>query len=690
MRRPAAQIPWFGAMRAAPVCESVRRVAIEGAVLNNHFIRYACAAALCAPSAFNVAHADPDASAVSADSSLDEVVVVANKAPEPLSKVGNSVTVIDADAIKASQLPVLSDLLATTPGLNLARAGGVGQPTSVFIRGAESDQTVVVIDGVQINDPSEPAGQFDFENLLTGDVSRIEILRGAQSTLYGSQAMGGVINITTAEPDSPLGGGVTAEGGSHDTGYFNGNVGGKNDTLMWHLAANWYGTSGIPDFDERYGGTRLSASQIGGGNGQLRYDITPDLQFDLRGYYVDSRTDFDGYDTPPNFTFGNDNEYGKIQQYFGYAGFTLRSPDRTLTNRIAYQYTSTDTRNYDPDAPVNEGSPSTETFYGIGRNQREEYQGTWQIEPGYQLVAGAQHERSTIDTDSPAYDYSGPDPTRNFDTIDSGYAQLQGEVLSGLTLTAGDRYDRHNVYGGHSTGALAAAWSLNDGETLLRSSFSQGFKAPSLYQLYGNYGNLQLRPEAGESWDAGVEQHGWNQRLVTSATYFQRYSRDLIEFFDCVSLDNCPNPSGGYYANIARAAAHGVELQSSLSVTDNLTLTGNYTLTDTEDKSPGSATSGNELPRRPKDMANVSAAYRWIAPLTTSVAVRYAGPSYDDAANQIKLGGYVLVDLRAAYKVLDRLEVYARVENLTGKHYETEYQYGTLGRVAYAGVRASF
>jgi vitamin B12 transporter len=150
------------------------------------------------------------------------------------------------------------------------------------------------------------------------------------------------------------------------------------------------------------------------------------------------------------------------------------------------------------------------------------------------------------------------------------------------------------------------------------------------------------------------------------------------------------NPSGGYYANIARAAAHGVELQSTLSATPDLTLAANYTLTDTEDKSPGSATFGNELPRRPKDMANVSAAYRWTPPLTTSVAVRYAGPSYDDTANQTKLGGYVLVDLRAAYAVLDRLEVYARVENLTGKHYETEYRYGTLGRVAYAGVRASF
>ncbi|HEX4152312.1 MAG TPA: TonB-dependent receptor [Steroidobacteraceae bacterium] len=682
----------FSLVTEAPcaVCESVMRVAIEGTVLNNHLIRYACAAALCAPAIFTAAHADPDESTSAADSSLDEVVVVANKAPEPLSKVGNSVTVLDDAAIKGSQLPMMSDLLATTPGLNVARSGGVGQPTSVFIRGAESDQTVVVVDGVQLNDPSEPGGQFDLENLLTSNVSRIEILRGAQSTLYGSQAIGGVINITTAEPDGPLGGGVTAEGGSHDTGYVSGNIGAKNDALMWRLSGNWYGTSGIPDFDERYGGTRLSASQIGGGSGEVRYDITPDLQADLRGYYVQSRTDFDGYDTPPNFTLGNDNEYSKIDQLFGYAGFTYRSPDRTLSNRLAYQYTSTDTRNFDPNAPANEGSPSTETFYGIGRNQREEYQGTWQIAPGYQLVAGAQHERSTIDTDSPAFDYSGPMPTDNFDTIDSGYAQAQGEVVSGLTLTAGERYDRHNVFGGHSTGALAAAWSLNGGDTILRSSFSQGFKAPSLYQLYSQYGNLGLHPEAGESWDAGIEQRALEERLVMSATYFQRYSRDLIEFFDCVSLFACPNPSGGYYANIARAAAHGAELQATFRATERLTVAGNYTLTDTEDKSPGSATAGNELPRRPKNMANLSVAYRWTTPLSTSIQARYAGPSYDDTANQIKLGGYVLVDLRVAYALLDRLEVYARVENIADKHYETEYQYGTLGRVAYAGMRATF
>jgi len=656
-----------------------------------HLIRFACAAALAAPAAFHDAYADPDASASAGDASLDEVVVVANRAPEPLSKVGSSVTVLNDEAIKASQLTVVSDLLATTPGLSVARTGGVGQPTSVFIRGAEADQTVVVIDGVQLNDPSEPGGQFDFENLLTGNISRIEILRGAQSTLYGSQAMGGVIDITTADPDGPAGGGITAEGGSHDTGYASGNVGGKNDTLMWRLAGGWYGTSGIPAFDERFGGTRLCASQIGTGTGQLRYDITPDLQFDLRGYYVQSRTDFDGYDTPPNFIFGNDNEYGKVDQYLGYAGLTLRSPDRTLTNRIAYQYTSTDTRNYDPDAPMNEGSPSTETFYGIGRNEREEYQGTWTFVPGYQAVFGAQHERSTIDTDSPAFDYSGPMPTQNYDTIDSGYAQLQGDIVQNLTLTAGERYDRHDVYGGHSTGAVAAALRLNGGDTILRSSFSQGFKAPSLYQLYSSYGNQALRPEAAESWDAGVEQHLWDQRLMMSATYFQRYSRDLIEFYDCPSLADCLNPSGGYYANISRATAHGVELQSTYQASSQLALAANYTLTDTEDKSPGSPTYGQALPRRPRNAANASATYRWQMPLTANVAVRYAGPSLDSGAvgaEEVTLGGYVLVDLRLSYALYDRLELYARVENATGKHYETAYEYGTLGRVAYAGFRA--
>jgi vitamin B12 transporter len=621
---------------------------------------------------------------------LDEIVVVANRAPEPLSRVGNSVTVLDDATIRESQATVVADLLATTPGVTFARNGGVGQPTSVFIRGAESDQTVVLIDGVQLNDPSSTGGGFDFMNLLTGDISRIEMLRGAQSTLYGSQAIGGVVNIVTAEPTTPLGGGLTVEGGSNDTRSVSANIGGKDAALQWRLAGNWLDTAGISAFDERLGGAERDGSRIGGATATLRYDFTPDLRFDLRGYYTNARTAFDGYDTPSG-SLGDDAEYGKTSQALGYAGLTLESPDRTFTNRVAFQYTNTETRNYDPDAPQNEGSPSTETFYGIGRNERGEYQGTWQFLPGYQAVFGAQHERSTINSDTPAFDYSGPAPLENYATIDSGYAQLQGEIVKGLTLTAGERYDRHDVYGGHSTGQLAAAWVVNDGRTLFRSSFGQGFKAPSLYQLYSQYGDPALQPEQSHSWDAGVEQHVDGDRAILSATYFHSDSHNLIEFFDCTTPNAlCATRPFGYYANIASARSRGVELQGSVAATEQLSLSANYTYTDATDRSPGSATFGNELPRRPKDSGNLSLSYRWPVRVSSTVAVRYGGRDFDDAADSIALGGYVLVDLRVAYQLQDHLELYARIDNLTGKYYETAYQYGSLGRQGFAGVRVGF
>jgi vitamin B12 transporter len=628
------------------------------------------------------------------DQSLQEIVVVATRSPEPLAKIGNSVTVLDEPAILASQEVALSDLIVQTPGLNLARNGGIGQVTSVFIRGADSDQTVVLIDGVLFNDPSTPASGFDFARLMTADVERIEILRGAQSTLYGSQAIGGVINVITKQPTTPFEGDFAIEGGSHDTGYATGGIGGKDEALTWRLAANWYGTSGIPTFDEKLGGKRLSASQVGGTNGSLRYDLTPDLQLDVRAYYTESRTDFDGYDTPPNYsTFGDDNEYGWVKQFLQYTGLTLRSPDWNLTNRIAFQYTDSSTHDYDPNQPQSlyAVNADTETYYGIGRNLREEYQGTWDALPVLHAVFGAQHERSTFVTDTPAFDFT-PDVQQNYVDINSGYGQLQYDVGRGLTLTAGGRYDHHNVFGGHATGQFAAAWVLNDGQTVLRSSFGTGFKAPSLYQLYSDIGNPALRPEVAESFDAGVEQHLWDGRVQLSGTYFQSHSRDLIEYVDCITNPGplCVPDPYGYYINVNRASVVGGELQGALKLTPDLTFAANYTYTYSEDRSPGSPTFGNELARRPHNMANASLNYSWIPPLTTTLAARYGGRSYDNAANTVALGGYVLFDLRIAYALRDNLELYGRIENFTGKHYETAYEYGTLSRVGYAGIRTKF
>jgi vitamin B12 transporter len=616
--------------------------------------------------------------------SLDEVVVVANRMAEPASRVGSSVTVITQADIATSQSLEVADLLERTPGVTVVRNGGLGQPTSVFIRGADSAQTMVLIDGVPVNDPSAPSAGYDFGNLLTGDISRIEILRGAQSTLYGSQAIGGVVSITTAEPASPFGGGASAELGSHATDYMTANLGGKSQGLSWRLAGQYLSTDGISAFDEAFGGKELDASRMSGLSGRVRYEFTPSAELDLRGYYTHARTNFDGFDTP-TFTFGDDAEYGTTSQFAEYAGLNFRSLNNQLTNRIAFQYTDYDRRSYDPNV-----GPVTETFYGIGHNKRYEYQATFQPSVGPQAVLGLQREQTTIETDTPAYDFV-PSPLNSEARIDSGYLQLIDEVLRGLTLTGGFRWDRHDVFGTHKTGQGAVAWALNDGATVLRASVGTGFKAPALYQLFSAYGNQSLQPEEATSWDVGIEERVLQRRLTLSATYFSRDSRDLINFFDCSTPQPlCATEPFGYYANIARATARGVELQTSFVPDTAFNISANFTYVDSIDRSPGASSFGNLLPRRPRASGTVSMSYLWTSGLQLSGVLRYSGRSFDDAANTIELSGYEVLDVRVAYDINQHFEIFGRVENATNKHYETAYQYGTPGRGGFVGARVSF
>ncbi|QUD87458.1 TonB-dependent receptor plug domain-containing protein [Phenylobacterium montanum] len=616
----------------------------------------------------------------------DEIVVVANRAPDPQSKVGVSVTVLDAGAIQASQATVVTDLLQQVPGISVERNGGEGQVTSIFIRGADSDQTLVVVDGVPLTDPGTPSSGLDFSNLLTGDISRIEALRGAQSTLWGSQAMGGVVNIVTAEPGQGVSGEASAEGGSRGTQYYRAAVGGTEGPISLRLAGGYYATDGISAFDKAFGGHELDGFRNSAFSGRLGYAITPDVQLDLRGYATHSHVAFDGYDTP-TFTFGDDAEFGISDQYVGYAGLNFGLFAGALKNRLAVQYTDIDRRLYDPGLGVND-----ETFYSYGAAERVEYQGVWSIAQGYRAIFGAQYERTSITTNTPAYDFGPTPPLKAHAELASGYAQIEGEVIPGLNLTAGVRQDQHSTFGGHTTGQASAAWSLNGGNTILRASFGQGFKAPSLYQLYSAYGSqtlhlASLRPETDNSWDLGVEQHFRNRRAMLSVTYFGRDTRDLIQF-----LGQLPGAPFGGYANVGHAGAEGVEVQAQAQLTPALSLTANYTYTDAEDLTDHTA-----LLRRPRNRANLTASYDWPDKLTMALAVRYAGDSHDaffdtNTFSTVPkvLKPYAVVDLRASYPLTSRFELYGRIENLFDRHYETAYQYGSLGRGGFVGVRATF
>ena len=630
-------------------------------------------------------HASAQAVSPIAVASVGELVVTATRSPQEADKVGQSLYVLDSAAIKAAQTVDVASLLAATPGVSFSRNGGVGGSTSVRIRGAEADQTVVVVDGVKLNDPSTAGGGYNFANLLAGDIGRIEILRGAQSTLWGSQAIGGVVNIITAEATDPFEADLSAEGGSMGTSYFRAGVGGKTGRLAWRLAAGRYDTDGVSSY--RFGKEKDGYENTGV-SGRAVIALTEAVSFDLRGVYSKGRNGFDGF-PPPTFSFGDTREYGETEEFVGYGALNFDLFGGALTNRIAYGYTRTDRQNVNPDQPV-----TTTTFDARGENKRWEYQGVWTIYDAWTATFGGETEDASMRSASPSEFSPNPPVTRAKAGIDGVYAQVQGEVVSGLTLTAGLRRDSHDTFGDKTLGQLAAAWSLNDGNTVLRASFGQGFKAPTLYQLYSEYGNTALEAEEADGWDAGIEQR-FLDRFMVRATYFNRETDNQIDYFSCAAT--ATNPlcfvNGvrrfGFYANTARTKAHGVELEGAADL-GPLEVSVNYTWTDTENDSPGNVNRGKELARRPEHQANIQAAYTWENGASLGGAIRYVGASFDNAANSYVLQSYTLLDLRASYPVNETFELYGRVENAFDDDYETTRNYGSPGRGVYAGVRARF
>ena len=636
-------------------------------------VLFATAAAFCSLSTAAFAQSAPVAIA-----SVGELVVTANRSPQEIERIGQSITVLTAEEIKASQVIDVSTLLAQTAGVSFSRNGGVGGSTSLRIRGAETDQTLVIIDGVKLNDPSSSGGGYNFANLLAGDIDRIEILRGAQSTLWGSQAIGGIVDITTAQPQKPVEASLSAEGGSMATSYLRGGVGGRTERLAWRLAASRYDTDGVSSY--RYGSEKDGYENTGL-SGRALLHATDALSFDLRGVYSKGKNDFDGFLT-------DSRDYGETEDFIGYAGVNFDLFGGALSNRIAYAYTRTDRQNFNPDQAV-----TTITFDARGENKRWEYQGVWKINEAWTATFGGETEDARMRTASPSAFDPHPPVVRAKVGLEGLYAQVQGELVAGLNLTAGVRRDSHDTFGDNTLGQIAAAWSLNDGATILRASFGQGFKAPTLYQLYSEYGNTNLEAEEADGWDVGVQQR-LADRFVIRATWFQRKTENQIEYVSCSSpADAMCLVNGvmrwGYYDNIARAKAKGVELEGTADL-GPLQVAANYTWTEAKNDAEGTATYGKLLPRRPEHQANIQVAYTWANQATLGGAIRYVGKAYDNAANTNVLQSYALLDLRASYPVNDTFELYGRVENALDEDYETTRNYGSPGRGAYVGVRARF
>ena len=584
------------------------------------------------------------------------IIVTATRAPQQPWQIGQAVTVIERADLDRRQSVAVSDILATTPGVTVARNGSVGGFTGVRLRGAEAEQTLVVIDGIRVNDPSSPGGGFDFANLLAASVDRIEVLRGPNSVPWGSQAIGGVVNVITADPSRLAEGVVLArakgEYGYADQVYTTAGLEGRTGIVSGGLAGGYLRTDGI---SAAANGRERDGYRQYGASGRLAVAFTDTVGVDLRGYWADSRTRLDGT-PPPTYALTDTAEYSTAQELYGYAG--LHADIGRLANRVAFTIADIDRDNFDP------AVGATPVFFGRGRSERYEYQGDWRPLDAIRLVAGAEREDSRFDDGDTGADTG----------ITSVYGQLIAQPLDGVTLTGGLRYDDHDAFGEHTTAGADAAWRI--GRTTLRASYGEGFKAPTLFQLYGFVGEPTLEPETARSFDLGVEQRLLGNAVTARATYFNRRTRNQIDF-DLTTFT---------YANIARTRAEGVEAELALHPVERLTLTANYTYLRARNRSAG-ANFGRDLARRPRETASVDADYRFPFGLAVGGTLLIVGDSFDNAGNSVRLDGYALASVRAELPVGEKLSVYGRIENVGQERYRTVANYGTYPRAAYAGVR---
>jgi vitamin B12 transporter len=614
-----------------------------------------------------------DAPAAADDRQSDDIIVVATGVEQAADTSGQAVTVIDRATIEQRQTVAVADLLATTPGVTMSRNGGIGTVTGISIRGAETTQTLTIIDGVRVNDPSSPGGAFDFGTLLAGSVDRIEVLRGPNSVPWGSEAIGGVVNITTAQPTEGLQGRGNIEYGSFNTVVANAGISGSSGIFSGALTGGYMRSDGI---SAAANGTEPDGFRQYGATGKLGVEFAPGFGLDLRGYYAQSRTDLDGF-PPPDYVLADDPEYSTSQEIYGYAGLHANLLDDRFKNRVAFTLTDINRDNFDPT------DGTAPTFIGRGRSYRYEYQGDFKVIDQIRLVAGAEHEDSTY--------YDGTTFASNGTT--SFYGEAIVNPIRQLTLTGGIRHDDNDMFGGHTTLGADAALALDTGTTL-RASYGEGFMAPTLYQLFGDYGTRSLQPATSRNYDLGVEQSFLDRRATVGVTYFHRDTKNQIDFIECptgVSDPNsiCFNRPYGTYANIDVTRAQGVEFELTLRPIDALTVTGNFSYIDARNLSPG-VDYGNDLALRPQTTTSVSVDYRLPFGLSLGATVRQVGASYDDVANLIRIQGYVVTDIRAEMPVAKNFSVYCRIENLFNEQYQTITGYGTYGRAAYGGVRVKF
>lgn len=599
---------------------------------------------------------------------IPEIVVTPYYIPTPIGHTGSTVSVVSGDQIEEASPGSMSQLLRSVPGVTVIESGGPGGTTEIRLRGAETGHTLVLVNGIRVNDFATARDDFDFAQFSPNAIDRIEILRGPQSAVYGSDAMGGVINIITRKPGPGTSAFASIEGGSYGTyaGRLSGGMSAGDFSMF--LGGSLFSTEGFSkrgdrDADEADGTEKLAGMM----NLEYAPEFGPKVELGINAF--DQSSDYDSFSDPDAaYTVDRTSVSGFGKIIIPTIGGRF---DQSVTG--FFMDSSRDNRQPGSSLPV---SRFDATSAGA------EYQIVADLSEFGTALFGAriEHEVARNDADT-ATSFPGYDSDRTHYAV---YGQHQITFLDNIHLTVGGRYDGEVDGDGFLTGRATIAYNHYETETTLRASIGTGAKRPTAYQIgnnlyakakHGGAIDTDLQAETSIGADVGIDQILFDGVVDLSATVFYNRFQDLLSFESIAFPD-------GAYENIDRAETAGVELAAEVDIVPGVARAGaSYTYLHSRNLD-----SGKQLPRRPEHSASFDVTLSGSEYFEVTLSGVYVGKRFNRSSSATRLPGYGRLDLSGKVMLDSGAEIFGRIENLTDARYEDPDGYNAPGLSAYVGV----
>ncbi len=618
---------------------------------------------------------------------LDPMVVTATKTPVPISQVTSAVEVFTAEDFEIRKVRTVTEALRLSQGTIVQSNGGPGTNASVRIRGGSSKQTLVLIDGAIVN--SGTLGSFNFGPLTTDNIESIEILRGAQSMMWGSDAMGGVVNIRTKRGEGPFRAGAFFEYGSFNTLREGLTVSGQKGLIDLSMALSRWDSSGFSAINYRRGATERDSFRNWQASSRLGIALPKEGRVDVNFRWWNSDTSIDSSFGPSDVSDASNDSNGlvltgiwdqPIMDWYSHVLTLARSQEKSpFDPGVSQRNLSTGV------VSVPFGGPNETKV----NSNRIETQHNFQLHESVALNLGYQFRQQNGKNDTGL--------SKETLSSHSGYTQFQVNLFERFFATAGVRYDDYNTFGDATTYRVTGGYLFKETDTKVRSSYATGFRAPTINELFfPDFGNPDLDPEKSKSFDVGVDQFLFSKRLKLSVGYFWNRYKDLIETIQDAGVCGT-GPFGANFCpvNVSKARTEGWETSAALVLAQDLPfmklldIFGKYTYTSTRNLD-----TDRRLARVPVDQVSIRVHYQPVDPLNVVVDFRWVGSQFNRPStaqdDSQRVPSFKVVNLVVSYDVMKQVEVYTRIDNLFNEKYEEVLFFGTPVRSVFGGVRVQF